>query len=137
FEDQGLHVSGRSRLYAQAQSGDDMPFQVRSSITDNGPGRFQIWQRDFSRICKQLERHLWGAPSLPPISTSSRQLRDCTDSKVVSIAHELKRKISVGGNQDRSFIQFPFECLKGFNTLFGDNEWGIFLEKTGHRPGYL
>nr|GEZ68314.1 hypothetical protein [Tanacetum cinerariifolium] len=29
----------------------------------------------FSRIYKQLERHLWGAPSLPPISTSSRQLR--------------------------------------------------------------
>nr|GEU46487.1 hypothetical protein [Tanacetum cinerariifolium] len=25
----------------------------------------------------------------------------------------------------------------GFNTLFGEEEWGIFLKKTGHRPGYL
>nr|GFA54358.1 hypothetical protein [Tanacetum cinerariifolium] len=25
----------------------------------------------------------------------------------------------------------------GFNTLFGEKEQGIFLKKTGHRPGYL
>nr|GEX29166.1 hypothetical protein [Tanacetum cinerariifolium] len=25
----------------------------------------------------------------------------------------------------------------GFNTLFGEEEWGIFFKKTGHRPGYL
>nr|GEV93634.1 DNA-directed DNA polymerase [Tanacetum cinerariifolium] len=36
---------------------------------------FQILQRDFLRICKLLERHSWGAPLLPPILKSSRQLR--------------------------------------------------------------
>nr|GEU85969.1 hypothetical protein [Tanacetum cinerariifolium] len=41
------------------------------------------------------------------------------------------------GNQDWSFSQFSFEYLKGFNTLFGEEEWGIFLKKTGHRSGYL
>nr|GFA82386.1 hypothetical protein [Tanacetum cinerariifolium] len=25
----------------------------------------------------------------------------------------------------------------GFNTLFGEEEWGIFLKKTGHWPSYL
>nr|GEV47789.1 putative ribonuclease H-like domain-containing protein [Tanacetum cinerariifolium] len=74
-----------------------------------------------------------GSASLPPISTSSRQLRDCTNSKVASIAHELKGHIPVRSNQDRSFSYLFFECLKGFNTLFRENEWGIFLEKTSHR----
>nr|GEX10963.1 hypothetical protein [Tanacetum cinerariifolium] len=55
-EGHSLHASRPSRLCAQAQSGDDMPFQVRSVITDDGRGGFQIWQRDFSRICKELER---------------------------------------------------------------------------------
>nr|GFA15766.1 reverse transcriptase domain-containing protein [Tanacetum cinerariifolium] len=62
---------------------------------------------------------------------------DCTDSKVASIAHELKGHILVGSNQDWSFCQFSFECLKGFNTLFGEKEWGIFFKETGHRPSYL
>nr|GEX18531.1 zinc finger, CCHC-type, retrotransposon Gag domain protein [Tanacetum cinerariifolium] len=26
---------------------------------------------------------------------------------------------------------------QSFNTLFGEEEWGIFLKKTGHRSGYL
>nr|GEV26202.1 reverse transcriptase domain-containing protein [Tanacetum cinerariifolium] len=38
FEDHSLHASRPSRLCAQAQSGDDMPFQVRSAITDDGAG---------------------------------------------------------------------------------------------------
>nr|GFB18116.1 hypothetical protein [Tanacetum cinerariifolium] len=38
----------------------------RSLIMARG---FRIWQRDFLRICKLLERHLWGAPSLQPILT--------------------------------------------------------------------
>nr|GFC09278.1 hypothetical protein [Tanacetum cinerariifolium] len=39
--------------------------------------------------------------------------------------------------RDWCFSQFFLECLKGFNTLFGEEEWGIFFKKTGHRPGYL
>nr|GEW49001.1 reverse transcriptase domain-containing protein [Tanacetum cinerariifolium] len=63
--------------------------------------------------------------------------RDCTNSKVASIAHEFKGHIPVRSNQDRSFSKLSFECLKGFNTLFGEMEWGIFFEKSGHRPGYF
>nr|GEZ40587.1 hypothetical protein [Tanacetum cinerariifolium] len=63
--------------------------------------------------------------------------QECTKSKVACIARKLKGKIPVGGNQDWSFSQFSFVCLKGFNTLFGEEEWGIFLKETGHRPGYL
>nr|GEY80922.1 hypothetical protein [Tanacetum cinerariifolium] len=59
---------------------------------------------------------------------------DCIDSKVACVTHKLKGQILVGGNQDWSFSQFSFKCLKGFNTLFGEKEWGIFLKKTGHRP---
>nr|GFD10491.1 hypothetical protein [Tanacetum cinerariifolium] len=58
--------------------------------------------------------------------------QDYTNGKVASVAHELKGPIPV-----RSFSQFSFECLKGFNTLFGEKEWGIFFEKTGHWPGYF
>nr|GFB68275.1 hypothetical protein [Tanacetum cinerariifolium] len=62
---------------------------------------------------------------------------DCTNGKVASIGHELKGHISVRSNQDRSFSKLYFECLKCLNTLFGENEWGIFFEKSGHRPGYF
>nr|GEX44205.1 reverse transcriptase domain-containing protein [Tanacetum cinerariifolium] len=55
---------------------------------------------------------------------------DCTYNKVVCIAHKLKGQISVGGNQDWGFSYFSFECLKGFNTLFGKEEYGIFLKNT-------
>nr|GEU46210.1 hypothetical protein [Tanacetum cinerariifolium] len=58
---------------------------------------------------------------------------DCTDSKVACIAHEFKGQIPVGGNQDWSFCQSSFKCLKGFNTLFGEERWGIVFKKTGHR----
>nr|GEV16590.1 hypothetical protein [Tanacetum cinerariifolium] len=62
---------------------------------------------------------------------------DHTYGKVACIAHKLKGKVPVRGNQDWCFSQFFLECLKGFNTLFGEEEWGIFLKKTVHRSGYL
>nr|GEZ00563.1 reverse transcriptase domain-containing protein [Tanacetum cinerariifolium] len=64
--------------------------------------------------------------------------QDHTYGKVTCIAHKLEWKVPVGGNQGWSFSQFFLECLKGFNTLIGEEEErGIFLKKTGHRPGYL
>nr|GEW32400.1 hypothetical protein [Tanacetum cinerariifolium] len=62
---------------------------------------------------------------------------DHTYGKVACIAHKLKGQVLVEDNQDWCFSQFSFECLKGFNTLFREEERGIFLKKTGHRPGCL
>nr|GEZ32013.1 hypothetical protein [Tanacetum cinerariifolium] len=62
---------------------------------------------------------------------------DRTYGKVTCIAYNLKGQVPVGGNQDWCFSQFSLNCLKGFNTLIGEEECGIFVKKTGHRPGYL
>nr|GEU56365.1 hypothetical protein [Tanacetum cinerariifolium] len=62
---------------------------------------------------------------------------DRTYGKVACFAHKLKGQVPIKDKQDWSFSQFFLECLKGFNTLFGEERWGIFLKKTGHRPGYL
>nr|GEZ90416.1 reverse transcriptase domain-containing protein [Tanacetum cinerariifolium] len=62
---------------------------------------------------------------------------DRTYGKVICIADKLEGQVPVAGNQDWCFSQFSFECLKGFNTLFGEEKWDIFLKKMGHRPGYL
>nr|GEW75364.1 ribonuclease H-like domain, reverse transcriptase, RNA-dependent DNA polymerase [Tanacetum cinerariifolium] len=62
---------------------------------------------------------------------------DCTYGKVACITHKLKGQVPIGGNHDWSFSKKFLECLKGFNTLFGEEEYGIFLKKMGHRSGYL
>nr|GEZ09936.1 GDSL esterase/lipase 1-like [Tanacetum cinerariifolium] len=81
-------------------------------------------------------RYLTSADEINSLQAVSNDI-DCTNGKVASIAHELKGHILVRSNQDRSFSQLSFECLKGFNTLFGEMECGIFLEKSGHRLGYF
>nr|GEV71254.1 hypothetical protein [Tanacetum cinerariifolium] len=61
---------------------------------------------------------------------------DHTYGKVTCIAHKLKGQVSRG--QSRLELHSIFlKCLKGFNTLFGEEKWGMFLKKTCHRPGYL
>nr|GEZ49916.1 hypothetical protein [Tanacetum cinerariifolium] len=62
---------------------------------------------------------------------------DRTYGKVTRITHKFKGEVLIEGNQDWSFSQFFLECLKAFNTLFGEEERGIFLKKTGHQPSYL
>nr|GEV24672.1 putative reverse transcriptase domain, ribonuclease H-like domain, aspartic peptidase domain protein [Tanacetum cinerariifolium] len=62
--------------------------------------------------------------------------QDRTYGKVACIAHKFKWQV-LGGNKDWCFSQFPFECLKSFNTLIREEERSIFLKKTGHRPSYL
>nr|GEW36192.1 reverse transcriptase domain-containing protein [Tanacetum cinerariifolium] len=46
-------------------------------------------------------------------------------------------KAPIRGNKDWCFSQLFLKCLKGFNTLIGEEERGIFFKKTGHRSGYL
>nr|GEX94826.1 hypothetical protein [Tanacetum cinerariifolium] len=65
------------------------------------------------------------------------QDEDRTYGKVACIVHKLNGQVPIGGNQDSSFSQFSLKCLKGFNTLFREEERAIFLKKTGHQPGYL
>nr|GEU73474.1 hypothetical protein [Tanacetum cinerariifolium] len=62
--------------------------------------------------------------------------QDHTYGKVACIAHNSKGKSQSGAIKIGALANF-FKCLKGFNTLFGEEEWGIFLRKTGHRPGCL
>nr|GFC20402.1 hypothetical protein [Tanacetum cinerariifolium] len=63
--------------------------------------------------------------------------QDRTYGKVTCIAHKLKGQVPIEGNQDWSFSQFSLECLKGFNTLIGEEERSIFSKKTGQQSGYL
>nr|GEU43198.1 hypothetical protein [Tanacetum cinerariifolium] len=59
--------------------------------------------------------------------------------------HSLNNEISCmeenPTEQSRLQIFLSKEIFEGgmirFNTLFGEEEWGIFLKKMGHRPGYL
>nr|GEZ38092.1 hypothetical protein [Tanacetum cinerariifolium] len=48
-----------------------------------------------------------------------------------------KGKSQSGAIKIEASVNLFFKCLKGFNALFGEKEWGIFLKKTGHRSGYL
>nr|GEZ00595.1 hypothetical protein [Tanacetum cinerariifolium] len=38
---------------------------------------------------------------------------------------------------NRGYVAFGGDPKGGFNTLFGEKEWGIFLKKMGHQLGYL
>nr|GEW95734.1 hypothetical protein [Tanacetum cinerariifolium] len=49
-EGHSLHASRPSRLCAQAQLGDDTPFQVRSAITDDGTGVPNLVKRFFKNL---------------------------------------------------------------------------------------
>nr|GEY89770.1 hypothetical protein [Tanacetum cinerariifolium] len=49
-EGHSLHASRPRRLCAQAQSEDDMPFQVSSSITDDGTGVPNLAKRFFKNL---------------------------------------------------------------------------------------
>nr|GEU40950.1 hypothetical protein [Tanacetum cinerariifolium] len=63
--------------------------------------------------------------------------KDRTYGKVTCIAHKLEGQVPIRGNKDWCFSQFSLKCLKGFNTLIGEEELSIFFKKTGHRPSYL
>nr|GEW09691.1 reverse transcriptase domain-containing protein [Tanacetum cinerariifolium] len=141
-----LDVLRPGRLCAQAQSGDDT---LLMTLSENVNGFLAMYtpsddliSTDFKQkgVVPEIVLHileefifLLGRHALD----NEIPRMDCTDSKVASIAHELKGHIPVRSNQDRSFSQFSFECLEGFNTLFGEKKWGIFFKKTGHQPGYF
>nr|GEU99123.1 hypothetical protein [Tanacetum cinerariifolium] len=194
-EGQSLHASRPSKLCAQAQSVDDMPFhtraytkvicgsktvsdtvlkhdlcelvivKVRTVITNDSTGSSKPSKERFREFAnnsgvvggERFRFNPFRQEENPPeqshleiffskeifeggvirIHNAFVQDEDRTYGKVACIAHKLKGKVLIGGNQDWSFCQFFLECLKGFNTLFGEEERGIFLKNTGHRPGYL
>nr|GEU62492.1 hypothetical protein [Tanacetum cinerariifolium]GEX11218.1 hypothetical protein [Tanacetum cinerariifolium] len=55
---------------------------------------------------------------------------DRTNGKITCVAHKLKGKVPIGGNKDWCFSQFLLECLKGFNTLFGEEEQSILFRNV-------
>nr|GEY91813.1 reverse transcriptase domain-containing protein [Tanacetum cinerariifolium] len=139
------NASRHSRLCAEGRSVDDMPSRTRASW-----GVPNLAKRDCKNL-QTIQASLVGSAfastyfdnkeifegGVIRIHNAFVQDEDRTYGKVACIAHKLKGKVQIGGNQDWSFCQFFLECLKGFNTLFGEEERGIFLKKTGHRPGYL
>nr|GEV27509.1 hypothetical protein [Tanacetum cinerariifolium] len=62
---------------------------------------------------------------------------DCTDSKVACIVHKLKGKIPVVRNKMHKAFPLPVIEFPLAEQLPTAKKWGIFLEKTGHRSGYL
>nr|GEY99455.1 hypothetical protein [Tanacetum cinerariifolium] len=130
--------------------------EVRTMITNDSTGSFKSGKERFQEFANNSNvvgaDHFHFNPFRQVVDGHDKEIfkggmiripnafvhdEDCTYGKVACIAHKLKGQIPVGGNQDWSFSEFSFECLKGFNTHFGEKEWGVFLKKTGYRPGYL
>nr|GEZ95128.1 hypothetical protein [Tanacetum cinerariifolium] len=61
--------------------------------------------------------------------------QDRTYGEIACIAHKLKWQVPVWGNQDWSFRKFFLQCLESLDTIFGENERSILLEKMSHRSG--
>nr|GEV12862.1 reverse transcriptase domain-containing protein [Tanacetum cinerariifolium] len=205
-KDQSCNASRPSRLCARAQSVDDMPFQMRTAITNDGTGSFKPSKERFQEFAnnsgviggesfrfnpfrqvidghdvtgfdqvvgimidcgpiKTRVKHLFGGvvwAIMSPGGSIMVSLKNFNGFLAVNtppndlIRIDFKQEGVVPEVMLHIFEEFflllgrhslnnEVPCMVvckidkpwGFNTLIGEEERGIFLKKTGHRPGYL